>query len=213
MYHELGPRSRRIYLMLRERILSGEYAPGAALPASTRIATQFGVSTVTARLAVAQLEHDGLVTRQHGRGTFVQGTVAAAQGAAATVLIVDDDKEMRELLGSYAAQAGHRAVDAASPDEALAVLASDPAIALVLTDVRMPDRASGIAFLRAVYRQWPALPVAAITGYPDDLAEMHGAPECPVLILAKPVWEQQIREVFRWVMGTNALSSRVATRK
>ncbi len=200
MHDRLGPRVRRVYIDLREGILRGDYATGTALPAATKLATQFGVSTVTARHAVAQLEHEGLVSRQQGRGTYVKDHVPPS------VLIVDDDENMRELLRNYARRAGHRAMTVGSPDAALAALISDPSIALILSDVRVPGRADGVAFIRNVHHRWPSLPLAAITGFPDDLAELHGTPECPVLILAKPVREHQVQEVFRWVLGTKHLS-------
>ena len=53
---------------------------------------------------------------------------------------------------------------------------------------------------RAVARRWPEIPLAAVTGYPDDLAELHGRPECPFLVLAKPVRAQQIETVLRLVL-------------
>lgn len=196
--HDLGPRLRRVHAALRESILQGDYAAGTTLPAYTKLAEQFGVSAVTIRHALALLEQERLVSRQQGRGTFVQSHIPPG------VLIVDDDAEMRSLLRAFTTQAGYRVAEAPSPARALAILNADQAIALVLADVRIPDRACGIALLRTMYRRWPGLPVAAITGYPDDLAELHGTPECPVLILAKPVREQQIQEVFRWVLGSSA---------
>ena len=48
--------------------------------------------------------------------------------------------------------------------------------------------------------RWPEVSLAAITACPGDLAGLHGTPECPVLVLARPVWEQQLRDVFHLVL-------------
>jgi CheY-like chemotaxis protein len=183
-----------VYTALRDDILRGDYAHGAKLPGYVELARQFGVAAVTVRQVLARLEQEGLLTRQQGRGTFVRAQVAP------TVLIVDDDPQMRALLRTYTTRAGHRVVEATGPAEALEILARDRAIALVLSDVRLPGPSDGAAFMRTVKRRWPEVPLAAITTSPDDLAELHGRPECPVLILSKPVWEHQVRDVFCWVL-------------
>jgi CheY-like chemotaxis protein len=194
VYHDLGKQSGRVYTLLREGILRGTYPPGSPLPAYTKLAAQFGVSAVTVRQVLGRLEEEGLVDRQQGRGTFVQARTAPS------VLIVDDEEDMRELLRTFAMRAGHQSVEVSTPGEALEALGGTVPFALVLSDVRLPERADGISFIRAVRHRWPELPLVAITGYPDDLAELHGTPECPVLTLAKPVWEHQVQEIFRMVL-------------
>ena len=196
MYHGLGRQSGRVYKSLRSAIVKQEYAPGGKLPSHTSLAVQFGVSPVTVRQAIATLSEEGLLDRQQGRGTFVRRAKASP-----AVLIVDDDPDMRALLAAYTVRAGHAVLEAGEPGAALTLLEANASIALVLSDVRMPDIADGVEFIRTVRQRWPGLPLAAITGYPDDLARLHGTPECPVLILAKPVWEQQVLDVFRWVLG------------
>ena len=118
----------------------------------------------------------------------------------APMLIVVDDPEMRALLHTYTTRAGHRGVEATCPAEALELLARDRSIALVLSEMRLPAPSDGVTFIRTVQRRWPEVPLAAITASPDDLAALHGRPECPVLILSRPVWEHQVRDVFCWVL-------------
>jgi CheY-like chemotaxis protein len=196
VYHDLGPQSHRVYTALRDAILCGDYAPGARLPGYVELAGQFGVAAVTVRQVLARLEQEGLLIRQQGRGTFARAAVAP------TVLIVDDDPQMRALLCTYTTRAGHRVVEATGPTEALELLARDRSIALVLSAVRLPAPSDGVTFIRTVKRRWPEVPLAAITACPDDLAELYGRPECPVLILTRPVWEHQVRDVFHWVLAS-----------
>lgn len=65
------PKYQAIHAVLRERILSGEYPPGAQLPPQQELADSFDVTLMTLRQAVAALESDGLVWAARGKGTFV----------------------------------------------------------------------------------------------------------------------------------------------
>jgi GntR family transcriptional regulator len=70
----LGQRSpearyQEIERWLRRRVLAS--APGDPLPSEAELATQFGVSRMTARQAVQNLAAEGLVQRRRGAGTFV----------------------------------------------------------------------------------------------------------------------------------------------
>jgi len=69
---------RQVFLVLHDRIVQGVYAPGEALPKEEALVEQFGVARVTVRRALADLEHEGLVLRRHGRGTFVRGDAKAS---------------------------------------------------------------------------------------------------------------------------------------
>jgi GntR family transcriptional regulator len=57
--------------LIRERIRSGELAPGDQLPADRELAEQAGISRMTARQAVAYLVRDGTLVVKPGVGTFV----------------------------------------------------------------------------------------------------------------------------------------------
>ncbi len=74
---------RQLFLVLRDQIVSGVLAPGAALPKEETLCEQFGVSRITVRRALGDLAAQGLVLRRHGLGTFVQSSGAAPrQGAS-----------------------------------------------------------------------------------------------------------------------------------
>lgn len=63
---------------LRGHILSGEWAPGSAIPAETQLAKSCGVALGTMRQAIAVLVSEGLLERVHGRGTFVSNGIGGA---------------------------------------------------------------------------------------------------------------------------------------
>jgi len=126
------------------------------------------------------------------------------------VVIVDDDPAARAVLFEYVGRSGFRAIAAGDPAEALGQLERDPAVALVLANVRMPTAPLGTAFIRTVRRRWPQVQLAAVTACPGDLAELHGSPECPVLILPKPIRESQVEEVLRLALVRRRARSRAS---
>ena len=65
------PRYHQIAQSLRERMVSGQLAPGERLDNQRRLAQDFGVTLMTLRHALEVLERDGLIARRHGLGTFV----------------------------------------------------------------------------------------------------------------------------------------------
>ncbi|WP_082528355.1 GntR family transcriptional regulator [Devosia sp. Root105] len=68
-----APLYAQIEATLRERIR--QMQPGEPLPSDRALASEFAVSYVTLRQAMARLASDGLVSREVGRGTFVQRSV------------------------------------------------------------------------------------------------------------------------------------------
>jgi GntR family transcriptional regulator len=65
------PRYHQIAQSLRERIADGVLAPGARLDSQRSLAREYEVTLMTLRQALDLLDRDGLITRQHGLGTFV----------------------------------------------------------------------------------------------------------------------------------------------
>jgi GntR family transcriptional regulator len=64
-------KARQVYLVLRDRILAGIFASGARLPTENDLAETHGVSRVTVRRALAELEHEQLIERRPSTGTRV----------------------------------------------------------------------------------------------------------------------------------------------
>jgi NtrC-family two-component system response regulator AlgB len=89
----------------------------------------------------------------------------------ATILIVDDEKNIRSHLATYVRGLGHRAETAADGAEALAVLARLDA-EVIFTDVRMAGM-DGIELLREMRRRRPDAVVVLMTAY----ATVRGAVE------------------------------------
>ncbi|KWB41796.1 GntR family transcriptional regulator [Burkholderia cepacia] len=56
---------------LRARILDGTYAPHSRMPSEHELCAAFGVSRITVRQALGDLQKEGLLFKLHGKGTFV----------------------------------------------------------------------------------------------------------------------------------------------
>lgn len=81
----------------------------------------------------------------------------------ATILIVDDEKNIRAHLGAFIGGLGHRTLLAASAEEALACLANE-AVDVVVSDVRMAGL-GGLGLLRESRRRDPDTVVVLMTAY------------------------------------------------
>jgi len=92
MYHQL-------FLLLRDKILSGQLKAGDLLPPESELMEMYQISRITVRQAVDRLAAENLVSKQRGKGTFVLKPDVRSE---ATVLI-EFEKEMR--LRGYNPQA------------------------------------------------------------------------------------------------------------
>lgn len=80
------PLHRQVADALRRHIAGPGYAPGAALPSETELATALGVSRQTVRQALGQLASEGLLERVVGRGTFVATPHRARTGVVVCIV-------------------------------------------------------------------------------------------------------------------------------
>jgi putative nucleotidyltransferase with HDIG domain len=107
-----------------------------------------------------------------------------------SVLVVDDEAAMRNLMMRWVELAGHHASTAASADEALDVLAQQSS-AVALCDVRMPGH-DGLWLAERIHRQFPDTAVIMASGARDTdprVAEHTGA----VDYLLKPFGRDRLR--------------------
>lgn len=100
----------------------------------------------------------------------------------ARVLVVDDDQEVREVVGSMLEQLGYSVDMAVDADSALDKLeTAAPGIDLLLSDIVMPGSMDGVALAQRVRARHPEMPVVLATGYTERAVSEHG-----FRVLAKP---------------------------
>ena len=96
------------------------------------------------------------------------------------ILVVDDDRTVRELVTSILSRGGHQVKVAGSADEALRILEDQPPD-LLLTDIVMPGM-SGLALAARAHHDHPELRVMFMSGYANQYEEELSGSVC----LAKP---------------------------
>lgn len=85
-----------------------------------------------------------------------------------SVLVVDDDHDLRYILSVRLVSAGYMVYGAANGLEALVQMEKYP-VDVVLTDYRMP-KMDGFEFLSLCRMKWPGTPVIVFSAEQDDLA-------------------------------------------
>ena len=125
-----------------------------------------------------------------------------AVGAGKTILLVDDNSMIREmaeeLLGGY----GYRTVVAATPSDALELMARHGgSIDLLVTDVVMPQM-NGPQLHERLLDSDPRLPVLYISGYTGNVELMHkDTLEMETNFLTKPFTLEQFLERIRQILS------------
>lgn len=88
------------------------------------------------------------------------------------VLVVDDDKEIVELLNIYLKNEGYEPVSAYSGKEALTKLSTNPDIACMILDIMMPQM-SGIDVIKEV-RKDSEIPILVVSAKSGDMDKIQG---------------------------------------
>lgn len=79
------PRYQKIFLDLREKILSGELTQGTRISSEAQLSEEYGVSRITSQRALNELAKAGLVIREKGRGTLVRENILSKPAAKSAV--------------------------------------------------------------------------------------------------------------------------------
>ena len=115
-----------------------------------------------------------------------------AAGGSETVLVVEDEPQVRVLLQRLLGQQGYSVLAAADGDEALALAHAHPgAIQLLLTDVVLP-RMSGREVARRLDAHRPGLPVLYVSGHTEDAIVERGVLETGLDFLPKPYTRAEV---------------------
>ena len=122
------------------------------------------------------------------------GQPVSDSGRNRTVLLVDDDHLVRDLLGDVLRQYGYQVRQAHSGEQALALL--DDEIDLLLTDFAMPEF-NGAQLALAARERYPRLPVVFLTGY----AELQGLELPGSVVVQKPAQADELARVLNEMLG------------
>jgi PAS domain S-box-containing protein len=135
--------------------------------------------------------------------------IPAPASGSETILFVEDEQSVRELVREYLSARGYSVLEASDGIQALDIASAHPgAIQLLITDVVMP-RLSGRELASQVATARRNLKVLYISGYTDDSIFRHGVLEGGMEFLQKPfnlrTLAQKIREILDGETATPAL--------
>jgi DNA-binding NtrC family response regulator len=117
------------------------------------------------------------------------------------VLIVDDDKDARELLSEILALDGIHCMTAASGESALKLLETKPSIGLLITDLRMGN-VDGLELVRLVREsERAALPIILVSGDADVKDAIEAMHLSVVDFLLKPIDTEKLLGLVKHELG------------
>ncbi|MBH0197607.1 MAG: sigma-54-dependent Fis family transcriptional regulator, partial [Nitrospira sp.] len=124
-----------------------------------------------------------------------------------TILVVDDDADMRELAHDILKDRGHQVATAGSGEEALKRLAEED-YAVVLTDLRMKGM-QGIELLTQIKRDYPDINVILMTAFGSVETAVEAMKHDASDYLTKPVKKDELVRVVERVLRETALRREV----
>jgi signal transduction histidine kinase/CheY-like chemotaxis protein len=106
-------------------------------------------------------------------------------GEGESVLLVEDDASVRMLIRDVLQELGYFPIEAAEPEAALPILASDQRIDLMISDVGLPGM-NGRQLAEVARKHRPQLPILFITGYAENAAIRAGFLGSNMAMIMKP---------------------------
>ncbi|TBU88180.1 ATP-binding protein [Phytopseudomonas dryadis] len=147
----------------------------------------------TVRLYLPAVE----TSASHG---LIEEESVSPSGRGQRVLLVEDDAAVRLLVAEVLDELGYDTVDAAEPQAAIALLASDMTLDMLVSDVGLPGM-SGRQLAEIARQHRPELPILFVTGYADHSSTV--LPGSNMDIISKP---------FSMTDLANKLSDMLATK-
>jgi two-component system, cell cycle sensor histidine kinase and response regulator CckA len=135
-----------------------------------------------------------------------------ASGGTETVLLVEDEESVRQLVRETLAAKGYRVMEAENGEAGVTAAAQhDGKIDLVITDVVMPGM-GGRELVKQLAQSRPETKVLYLSGYTEDAIVSEGTIESGAAFLQKPFTLQNLSRKVREVLGQSGswLSSRGA---
>ena len=124
-------------------------------------------------------------------------TAPAIQGGHETVLVVEDDRLVRDYVLTQLHSLGYVTLNAANAAEALAVVEAGREFDLLFTDIIMPGAMNGRQLANELQRRKPGLKVLFTSGYTENAIIHHGRLDSGVLLLAKPYRKSDMAAMIR----------------
>src|SRR5690606_4136514 len=128
----------------------------------------------------------------------------AAPGGNETILVVEDDADLRETVVTALGQLGYRVLAASNAQNALKILSGSEPIDLLFTDVMMPGGVLGPTLAKRARELRPDIEVLFTTGYVDASALSGTAGLSATDTIHKPYRNEELALRIRYVLDQDA---------
>jgi signal transduction histidine kinase/ActR/RegA family two-component response regulator len=133
-----------------------------------------------------------------------QTTPETAIRGSETILVVEDDEDVRRFVVTILGERGFRVLTADDADAALQQLRQHASVAVLLTDVGLPGSKNGRKLADEARELNRSIKVLFMTGYARNAIVHHGRLDPGVHLLAKPFTEQDLSRKLEEVLRSSA---------
>ncbi|WP_250006872.1 PAS domain-containing sensor histidine kinase [Actinoplanes sp. M2I2] len=181
--------------------LATVYGIATAAGGDVRLYSENGIgTTVTVILPAVDARP---VDATPGSGSMVE--VAVGVAAHETILMVEDEDDLRVITGRILTRAGYHVLTASGGEQALHLAQTHPGgIDLLLTDVIMP-KMTGNEVAARIRRLRPGIPVLYMSGYAEPVLTENGTLPEGVTIIEKPFTSRELLGRVRKYLHLNGL--------
>ncbi len=139
-----------------------------------------------------------------------QDTAVAAERAAGTVLLVEDNEEVADVAKAYLEELGYRVKRAVSAQGGLDLLEVEKSVDIVFSDILMPGGMNGLELAATVRKKFPDITVLLTTGYSSSAQD---AVRQGFEVLQKPYDLAALERALRTAHGTVTAEQSPATQQ
>ena len=123
-------------------------------------------------------------------------------GGNETILIVDDEEALRELIEVSLKELGYRILTAGNGVQALKILSETPQINLLISDVIMPGGLNGYELAEQATVINPQLKVILASGYSESVLASNSRKNLSAILLNKPYSLAELAQQVKTVLET-----------
>jgi CheY-like chemotaxis protein/anti-sigma regulatory factor (Ser/Thr protein kinase) len=164
-----------------------------------------GIATIESKLGMGTTVTI-LLPRCREQQSIREDTIVTkfSPGGSESILVVEDDADLRETVVTALTQLGYRALPASNAETALRILAGPEPIDLLFTDVMMPGGMLGPALASRARELRPDIEVLFTTGYAENSVLSSAVGITAADVIYKPYRNEELAMRVRYVLDREA---------